>query len=115
MSIMLIIVLGNPEMMRTCIDHLIALPHIAGPRIREEAEFIANRLELLRLHGEITNDAFLDAGAIQGAFTLIGTLVEMGIPQQEIQQELRNTLERAKRLEEKHPGLDIAIENGRAS
>ncbi|MBT5593519.1 MAG: hypothetical protein HOJ55_06700 [Euryarchaeota archaeon] len=115
MSIMLIIVLGNPEMMRTCIDHLIALPHIAGPRIREEAEFIANRLELLRLHGEITNDAFLDAGAIQGAFTLIGTLVEMGIPQQEIQQELRNTLARAKRLEEKHPGLDIAIENGRAS
>ena len=115
MSIMLIIVLGNPEMMRTCIDHLIALPHIAGPRIREEAEFIANRLELLRLHGEITNDAFLDAGAIQGEFTLIGTLVEMGIPQQEIQQELRNTLARAKRLEEKHPGLDIAIENGRAS
>ena len=115
MSIMLIIVLGNPEMMRTCIDHLIALPHIAGPRIREEAEFIANRLELLRLHGEITNDAFLDAGAIQGSFTLIGTLVEMGIPQQEIQQELRNTLARAKRLEEKHPGLDIAIENGRAS
>jgi hypothetical protein len=112
---MLIIVLGNPEMMRTCIDHLIALPHIAGPRIREEAEFIANRLELLRLNGEITNDAFLDAGAIQGAFTLIGTLVEMGIPQQEIQQELRNTLARAKRLEEKHPGLDIAIENGRAS
>jgi hypothetical protein len=112
---MLIIVLGNPEVMRTCIDHLIALPHIAGPRIREEAEFIANRLELLRLNGEITNDAFLDAGAIQGAFTLIGTLVEMGIPQQEIQQELRNTLARAKRLEEKHPGLDIAIENGRAS
>lgn len=115
MSIMLIIVLDNPEMMRTCIDHLIALPHIAGPRIREEAEFIANRLELLRIHGEITNDAFLDAGAIQGAFTLIGTLVEMGVPQHEIQQELRNTLARAKRLEEKHPGLDIAIENGRAS
>ena len=39
----------------------------------------------------------------------------MGVPQQEIQQELRNTLVRAKRLEEKHPGLDIAIENGRAS
>ena len=56
-----------------------------------------------------------NAGAIQGAFTLIGTLVEMGVPQQEIQQELRNTLVRAKRLEEKHPGLDIAIENGRAS
>ena len=112
---MILIVHGNPMMMRSCIDHLMALPHIAGPRIREEAEFIASRLEILRIHGEISNDAFLDAGAIQGAFTLIGNLVEMGIPQREIQQELRNTLARAKRLEEKHPGLDTAIENGRAS
>tara|TARA_B110000003_G_scaffold31629_1_gene29498 strand:- start:307 stop:645 length:339 start_codon:yes stop_codon:yes gene_type:complete len=112
---MLLIVHGNPMMMRSCIDHLMALPHIAGPRIREEAEFIASRLEILRIHGKISNDAFLDAGAIQGAFTLIGNLVEMGIPQREIQQELRNTLARAKRLEEKHPGLDTAIENGRAS
>ena len=112
---MLLIVHGNPMMMRSCIDHLMALPHIAGPRIREEAEFIAQRLEVLRIHGEISNDAFLDAGAIQGAFTLIGNLVEMRIPQREIQQELRNTLARAKRLEEKHPGLDTAIENGRAS
>ncbi|MCH1442738.1 MAG: hypothetical protein L7U53_02595 [Candidatus Poseidoniaceae archaeon] len=112
---MLLVIHDSPKTMRSCIDHLIALPHIAGPRIREEAEFIASRLEILRVHGEITNDAFLDAGAIQGAFTLIGNLVEMGIPQQEIQQELRNTLARAKRLEEKHPGLDVAIENGRAS
>ncbi len=112
---MLLIVHGNQPTMRSCIDHLMALPHIAGPRIREEAEFIANRLEILRIHGEISNDAFLDAGAIQGAFNLIGNLVEMGIPQREIQQELRNTLARAKRLEEKHPGLDTAIENGRAS
>ena len=112
---MLLIVHGNPAAMRSCIDHLMALPHIAGPKIREEAEFIASRLEILRAHGKITNDAFLDAGAIQGAFTLIGNLVEMGIPQQEIQQELRSTLARAKRLEEKHPGLDTAIENGRAS
>ena len=54
-------------------------------------------------------------GAIQGAFELIGTLVEMGVSQKEIQQELRNTLARAKRLEEKHPGLDFAVESGRAS
>ena len=59
---MLIVVHGNPPAMRSCIDHLMALPHIAGPRIREEAEFIASRLEILRIHGEITNDAFLDAG-----------------------------------------------------
>jgi hypothetical protein len=72
-------------------------------------------LETLRYNGTITNEAFLDAGAVQGAFELIGTLIEMGVPQTEIHRELRNTLARAKRLEEKHPGLDFAVESGRAS
>lgn len=112
---MLIIVLYFSVMMRSCIDHLMALPHIAGPRIRQESEFLAQQLETLRLNGTITNEAFLDAGAVQGAFELIGTLIEMGVSQREIQQELRNTLDRAKRLEEKHPGLDFAVESGRAS
>ena len=92
-----------------------ALPHIAGPRIRRESEYLAQQLEMLRINGTITNEAFLDAGAVQGAFELIATLVEMGVNQKEIQQELRNTVDRAKRLEEKQPGLDNAVESGRAS
>ena len=92
-----------------------ALPHIAGPRIRRESEYLAQQLEMLRINGTITNEAFLDAGAVQGAFELIATLVEMGVNQKEIQQELRNTLDRAKRLEDQHPGLDNAVESGRAS
>ena len=93
--------------MRTCVDNLIALPHIDGPRIRTEVEFLANRLELLRQNRQITNEAYLDAGAIQGAFDMIGNLVEMGVPQQQ--------LERACNLEVKHPGLNQAIEIGRVS
>ena len=112
---MLIIVLGLRWSMRTCVDQIMALPHIAGPRIRKESEDLSQQLETLRLNGTISNEAFLDAGAIQGAFELLGTLVEMGVSQKEIIQELRNTLDRAKRLEEKHPGLDYAVESGRAS
>ena len=81
---MLIIVLEFCVMMRSCIDHLMALPHIAGPRIRQESEFLAQQLETLRHNGTITNEAFLDAGAVQGAFELIGTLIEMGVSQKEI-------------------------------
>lgn len=112
---MLIIILGLRRSMRTCVDQIMALPHIAGPRIRKESEYLSQQLETLRLNGTISNEAFLDAGAIQGAFELLGTLVEMGVSQKEIIQELRNTLDRAKRLEEKHPGLDFAVESGRAS
>ncbi len=101
--------------MRTCVDHLIALPHIDGPRVRREAEFVSAQLDTLRVNGKISNDAFLDAGAIQGAFNMIGNLVEMGISQKEIHQQLRQQLSRACRLEEKHPGLNAAVESGRAS
>jgi hypothetical protein len=99
--------------MRTCVDSLIALPHIDGPLIRNEVEFLSSRLELLRQNRQITNEAYLDAGAIQGAFTMIGNLVEMGVPQQEIFAQIKEQLARACNLEVKHPGLDEAIENGR--
>jgi hypothetical protein len=101
--------------MRTCVDNLIAMPHIDGPLIRNEVEFLANRLEVLRQNRQITNEAYLDAGAIQGAFTMIGNLIEMGVSQQEIATLIKQQLNRACDLEIKHPGLDQAIETGRLS
>ena len=101
--------------MRTCIDELLALPHLNGPRLKQEVAFLAQRLEELRLNRHISNDAYLDAGAVQGAIDLAANMVDMGVPQQEVQQTLRSTLSRAKRLETKHPGLNWAVESGRAS
>lgn len=101
--------------MRTCVDELLALPHLNGPRLKEEVAFLANRLEELRLNRRISNDAYLDAGAVQGAIALAANMADMGVSQQEVQQTLRSTLSRAKRLETKHPGLNWAVESGRAS
>jgi hypothetical protein len=72
-------------------------------------------LETLRLSKNISNDAYLDAGAIQGAFEMIAHLIDMGVPQKEIHSQLRQQLDRAKNIEVKHPGLNSAIEQGRAS
>jgi len=99
--------------MRTCVDNLIALPHIDGPHIRNEVEFLSSRLELLRQNRQITNEAYLDAGAIQGAFAMIGNLIEMGVSQEEISTQIKQQLRRACNIELKHPGLDQAIETGR--
>ena len=99
--------------MRTCIDRLIAQPHVDGPKLRAESEFISNRLEICRLSEEISNDAYLDAGIIQGALEMVANHVEMGVPQTEIHDLLVQQLSRADKLEEKHPGLDSAIEKGR--
>jgi hypothetical protein len=99
--------------MRTCLDRLIAQAHIDGPRVRNESEFVSARLELCRINKIISNDAFLDAGAIQGALEMIATHIEMGISQREVHELILQQINRAQRIEEKHPGLDRAIEAGR--
>ena len=101
--------------MRTCIDLLLALPHIDAPRMKGEVNYLAGRLEQLRVQRSITNEAYLDAGAAQGAIQMIANMVDMGVPQIEVQDQLRQQLHRAQRLETKHPGLNWAVESGRAS
>ncbi|MAJ01752.1 MAG: hypothetical protein CMA65_03270 [Euryarchaeota archaeon] len=101
--------------MRTCIDLLLALPHIDAPRMKGEVNYLAGRLEQLRVQRSITNEAYLDAGAVQGAIEMIANMVDMGVPQIEVQDQLRQQLHRAQRLETKHPGLNWAVESGRAS
>ena len=99
--------------MRTCLDRLIAQPHLDAPMVRDEFEFITNRLEQCLHDGNISNEAFLDAGAIQGALKMIANHIDMGVSQMEISELIREQFSRAERLEEKHPGLDNAVEEGR--
>ena len=100
--------------MRTCIDRLISWPHVDTVRIRDEVEYLTNRLETCRQNGEISNDAFLDAGVITGALEMIANHIDMGVSQKEIGELLRAQLDRAGRLEEKHQGLNQTIESGRS-
>ena len=60
--------------MRTCIDQLLAMPHIDAPRLKGEVHYLAGRLEELRVQRTITNEAYLDAGAIQGAIELLSLI-----------------------------------------
>lgn len=99
--------------MRTCLDRLIAEPHLDAPHVRGESEYVVSRLEQCLHDDLITNDAFLDAGAIQGALEMIANHIDMGVPQKEVQDLLHQQVGRADRLEEKHPGLDKAVEGGR--
>ncbi len=99
--------------MRTCLDRLIAQPRITGSEVRNESAYVTARLEQCRLDGLISNDAFLDAGVIQGALTMIADHADMGVPQKEVQDLIRQQIGRAEKLEAKHPGLDNAVESGR--
>ena len=78
--------------------------------IELERDFIRDSLEVLRGTGQISNDAFLDAGTIQGGLSLLLSLISQGISEEEATIQLNSLKQRANSLEEKYPGLDEKIE-----
>ena len=97
--------------MRTCIDRLISRAHVDSKSIRDEMDFVTGSLEQVRADGTISNEAFLDAGNIHGALAMIAEHIDLGISQKEIYELLHQQIYRADRVEEKHPGLNDALES----
>lgn len=100
--------------MQTCIDHLIGQPQIDATAVRSEVDFLEQSLSELRHDGSISNDAYLDAGAIEGGLAMLANLLDLGIANSEVQDHLRQLRERAGRINEAHPTLDQAVEARRS-
>ena len=81
--------------------------------IKQEMNYLRDTLEVLRATKEISNDAFLEAGSIQGGLSVIINLVSNGISDEEANSQLQNLKSRASSLNEKYPGLDEKIESRR--
>ena len=92
---------------------LAALPHMDGPSVRGQAQFISSRLDVCLNKNLVSNDAYLDSGVIQGALDMIANHTDMGISQAEIRSLISQQIYRAEKLESKYPGLDRIIEQGR--
>ena len=81
--------------------------------IEMERDFIRDALEVLRATGEISNDAFLDAGTIQGGLSLLLNLLSQGITVDEASLQLNSLKNRAFTLNQSYPGLDEKVESMR--
>ena len=99
--------------MRSSIDRLTGLAHLDSNSLTEEISFLENALDQLLHTSRISNDAYLAAGAVQGGLSMLGDMIDIGISRSEVQEQLRQLLERAGRVDESHPGLDEAIEERR--
>ncbi len=99
--------------MRTCVERLISTQDIDASIVRDEIDFLQSTLESLRVNQKISNDSYLDAGAIQGGLSMLANLIDYGISSDEIQQHLRDILARGVKLDLIHPDLDEAIESSR--
>ena len=81
--------------------------------LQQEVDYILDTLEVLRATKEISNDAFLEAGSIQGGLTLILNLISQGISDDEANAQLTRLKQRAQSLNDAYPGLDDKIESRR--
>ncbi len=95
--------------MHNYINNLIGQENITSETIKNEALFLQETLENLRNNGAISNDAYLDAGSIEGGLSVIANMIELGIPSDEVQELLRQLLARAGRIDEAHPTLGPAV------
>ena len=96
--------------MITSLERLDSLDESSTSAIESERDFIRDTLEVLRGTGEISNDAFLDAGTIQGGLSLLLSLISQGISEDEAISQLNSLKDRANALESKYPGLDEKVE-----
>ena len=78
-----------------------------------EIEYISKTLELMRDAKQISNDSYLDSGSIQGGLTVISSLMEQDIPENEIDSLMQTLYSRAVNLDEKYPGLSDTLESYR--
>ena len=86
---------------------------ITSEMIDFEIDYISKTLELMRDAQEISNDAYLDSGSIQGGLTVVSSLIEQNISDSEIDSLMQTLNSRAINLEEKYPGLSIILESYR--
>ena len=78
-----------------------------------EIKYISKTLELMRDAKQISNDSYLDSGSIQGGLTVISSLMEQYIPENEIDSLMQTLYSRAVNLEEKYPGLSDTLDSYR--
>lgn len=87
---------------------------ISSEMLNQEIEYISKSLELMRDARKISNDAYLDSGSIQGGLTVIASLIEQNISDDEINSLMATLLSRSEILEEKYPGLSETLDSYRA-
>ena len=81
--------------------------------VSSEVEFLSEALGNLRDAGQISNDAYLDAGAIQGGLSLVAGLLDQGVSSDEVAAQISQLSDRASRICMNHPDIDSQIESFR--
>ena len=100
--------------MKTSMNRIHTHDSLTSQIVAEEVVFLSETLGNLRDSGEISNDAYLEAGGIQGGLALIASLIDQDVTDDEIQEGLDRLIVRALRISTNYPEMDEKIENYRS-
>ena len=81
--------------------------------VSKEVAFLSDTLSLLRDSGQITNDAFLEAGVIQGGLNVLSSMISNDIGESDVNQQMHSLVSRGEAFRSEHPNLDSIIESHR--
>jgi len=99
--------------MKTSMNRLHEYELLTSQIVSNEVRFLSETLGNLRDSGEISNDAYLEAGSIQGGLSLIASLIDQEVSDNEIQMQLNQLISRALRISTNYPEMDQKIEGYR--
>ena len=102
------------QSMQTSMSRLTRNGELTSSIVSAEVDFLSETLGNLRDSGQITNDAYLDAGAIQGGLALVASLLDQGVTNDEVYAQINQLSQRASRICDTHPDIDNKIESFRA-
>jgi len=96
--------------MKTSMNRIHKYGSLTSKILSNEVEFLSETLGNLRDSGEISNDAYLEAGSIQGGLSLIASLIDQQVSNDEIQIQLDQLITKALRISTNYPEMDEKIE-----
>ena len=99
--------------METLLNRLNTHDSLTSQLVSSEVKFLSETLGNLRDSGEISNDAYLDAGGIQGGLSLIASLLDQNVSDDEVRMQLEQMSDRARRISSHYPEMDGKIEKYR--
>ena len=95
------------------VTSLLPLVSLTCSAIQLEMEFVSETLELLRDGQLISNEAYLEAGSIQGGMNVISNLLDNNVEDEEINIQYQILSQKTQRLNDNFPNLNELIESHR--
>ncbi|RUA24960.1 MAG: hypothetical protein DSY79_00045 [Chloroflexi bacterium] len=83
---------------------------LTSKAVSQEVRFLSETLETLLDSGEISTDAYLDAGTIQGGLSVLANLIAQGVSTEEARIQLQQLRVKAENINSNYPELDGKIE-----